>query len=152
MSKAQKILRVISIVIIILSVLSVTVSIATMVLDAGSQTILHGNFDFATMTLDDEAADEFLAVIAIIGGIFDILLGFYGLRGSRDASKIVPCIALAVICLLFEVENFGLAVGSAIDAGFDPFDLFDTAFSVAVLGSYLFLAIRIKNRYDEEVM
>lgn len=152
MSKSQKILRVISIILIVLSVLSIAASIATMVLDAGSQTISHGNFDFSTETLDDEAADEFLAVVAMIGGTIDFLLGFFGLRASRDASKTIPCIVFAVICLLYEVVNLGFAVGSTINGGFDPYDLFDTAFSVAVLGGYLFLAMRIKGKYDEEVM
>lgn len=105
----QKALKVVSILLLIDAVLAIVLAVVTLAGAAAmpgvaAQTgVASGDAAQVVMTF------QVAAVLAIIGGLFDLFCGVFGLKAAGNTAKAKPAVALGIIAVIFAAANLILA-------------------------------------------
>lgn len=110
MTGSQKALKVISIIVIILSILTIAAGVLLLL-----PNIAYVNAGYPSMDGADQnqiaagaAIVMALCVIVILAGVIDLIVGILGLRGAKDPKHIGAFFIVAVIGLILAIVNVAL--------------------------------------------
>lgn len=106
MTGSQKAIKVLSIIVIVVAILSIVAGLVTCA--GGAAGVMAG--------ADASAAEQqqlalgagvlfVLAGGALVSGVIDLIVGLLGLRGAKDPNKIMPFFVIAIIGAVFAVLN-----------------------------------------------
>lgn len=105
MTGSQKAIKVLSIIVIVVAILSIVAGLVTCA--GGAAGVMAG--------ADASAAEQQLALGtgvlfvlaggALVSGIIDLIVGLLGLRGAKDPNKIMPFFVIAIIGAVFAALN-----------------------------------------------
>ena len=114
MSTSRKALKLVSILFIVLGI--GTVALGTLGI---TSTQVPKGFDKADVML--------YTVMMIAGGVLDVAIGIFGIRGANDPAKSTPIYAVSIIEVLYSITELGL---SAFSRGADLDGIMNVAFAV----------------------
>ena len=115
MTKSQKIIKVISLILIVFSILAIIAGLVTLL--GGVAVIGEGaSASAASQTLYATSAGLLfvLGIGSLISGIIDLIIGILGLRGAKDPSKIGPFFVISIIGLILSAISF---IGTVMSGG-----------------------------------
>lgn len=145
MSGSQVALKIISILVIILAIISVisgVVAFAYVASNDPTTTEVATTVKNVSFTYGEGAAA--IGIFGIIGGIVDFIVGCLGLRGAKDPSKIGPFWVIALIGLVFEVVELILSLISMAQGNIPVDSLGFALVSPCIVAVCFFLANNIK--------
>ncbi|MEG2531241.1 MAG: hypothetical protein RR822_06375 [Raoultibacter sp.] len=138
-SSAQKWLRILSIILIVFSILSI---LAGLLLFAGGSVVGASIIDTAS---DEDAMAVGLTLagglILLVSGIVDLIIGLFGLRGAKNPKKIGVFFVLAIIGVV--VAALGL-ISTLTSGPLDAASIISGLISLALPGLGLYFASQIK--------
>ncbi|MEF9841855.1 MAG: hypothetical protein RR773_04740 [Raoultibacter sp.] len=138
-SSAQKWLRILSIILIVFSILSI---LAGLLLFAGGSVVGASIIDTAS---DEDAMAVGLTlaggIILLVSGIVDLIIGLFGLRGAKNPKKIGVFFVLAIIGVV--VAALGL-ISTLTSGPLDAASIISGLISLALPGLGLYFASQIK--------
>ena len=106
MTGSQKAIKVLSIIVIVVAILSIVAGLVTC---AGGAAGVMAGADASAVEQEQLALGAgvlfVLAGGALVSGIIDLIVGLLGLRGAKDPNKIMPFFVIAIIGAVFAVLN-----------------------------------------------
>ncbi|MEG0374838.1 MAG: hypothetical protein RR547_01475 [Raoultibacter sp.] len=141
-SSSQKALKILSIVMIVLAILSI-VSGLFMIIGGGAvagTTVYGGDDSMAVMA----AAAMIGGVMILVGGIINLIIGIFGLRGANNPQKIGVFFVLAIIGVVVTALSF---VGN-IMSGSDFTTIISGLISFVLPVACVVLANNIKKEFN----
>lgn len=140
MSKEQKIVRIISIIVLIFGIINTALGLFLLI--SGALLIGEGDttmVDVATGSTTLSAGATALGMNAIFNGFINGLMGIFGLRAAKDASKVTPFWIFSII---------GLALGAfvLINGVLSGLLNIDQLINVCLMLACVILANRIRNQ------
>ena len=137
LAKSQKIVKVLGILDIIAAVLCILAAIGMF----GIGGLAAGSEDIATNTDLQTGVGIFffLAILALVSGVVDLLEGIFALRAAKDASKVKPLWIFAIIGVILAVMAL---ITGIINGGTES--LGSNVFSLAISCCMFYLANNIK--------
>ena len=145
MTSAQKTLRVLCIITIVMCAIFLVGGILTVAL-GGFIGLNAAEFADATVTTSQASAAGALisiaAAIVMIPLIFELIMGILGLRGAKDPSKIGPFYVLCIICTALDAGS----VIYVLTQGSDATTVVSNIIGLALAIWCLWLASKIKKQ------
>lgn len=106
MTGSQKVIKVVSILVIIVAILSILLGLASCVGGFAGVAASGGVSESEQETLALGAGVLFfLGGGAIISGVIDLIVGMLGVRGANNPEKIMPFFVISIIAVVFAVFN-----------------------------------------------
>lgn len=147
MSGSQHALKVISILVIIVAIISAILGIVAFVYvgsgDPSTQTTA-ATVEGVTFTAGEGAA--LIGVMGIISGIVDLFVGIMGVRGANNPAHIGAFWVIALIGVIFEAIELILTIVSMTQGSATWHTLGNAAISLATVGVCFWLANNIKKQ------
>lgn len=145
MNNYQKTLKVLSIILIVCAALSIVIGIAFIAMAAANTSI---NSEVLTetgnMVITYGTGSTLLGLVFLVSGIIELIVGFFGLRGSKDPQKIGAFYVMALIGLIYEIASFVLCCVFYATNSVDTSTLLAQAISVIYVGICFWLSVKIK--------
>ena len=120
MTGSQKAIKVLSIIVIVVAILSILAGIITF---TGGMANVMAGADASTAEQQQLALGAGLLFVlaggAIVSGVIDLVVGLLGLRGAKDPNKIMPFFVIAIIGAVFAVLNLVGCLASGQAGGTD---------------------------------
>lgn len=138
-SSAQKSLKILSIILIVLSALAIL----------GGLFLLVGGSVMGSSTIDTASDEDALAIgfalaggiMLLVAGLIDLVVGIFGLRGAKNPQKIGVFFVLAIIGVVFAA--FGL-ISTLMSGSFDVSSIVSGLIGLAFPALGLYFASQIK--------
>lgn len=144
MSGSQKALKVISILVIILAVISIIFGLVFVAYVASGDSTVSQSMGVQGVDMTNGQGAALLAGITIVSGFIDLIVGIFGVRGANNPQKIGAFWVIALIGVIFEVVELVLTIVSMVQGTADWSMLSSSALSLAIVGVAFWLANNIK--------
>lgn len=116
MSSSQKMLKIVSMVMLVLGVSSLLVALgfAGVKFLGGADVLASETLPFG---MTSQVAGIVFAILAAVQGIVSLFLGLAGMRAANVPSKVAPVRMYAMVCMVLSALNVGLYVMAGTDNG-----------------------------------
>lgn len=146
MSGSQKALKVISIIIIVLAIVSIVFGIGYAALVFNEPQLLNSSIEVQGESYGMATTAVIVAGFSIVSGVFDLIIGCLGLRGAKSPAKIGAFYVLAWIGLILEGIELILSLVSFSSGTADLSTVTSSVISVAIVAVCVYLAHDIKKQ------